>query len=289
MELNDDQVEILRELAECAEAIGPYRDDVVVTGGLVPLLYRFHPDFGRPRQPALLTADLDFTVPETLPLRDDERLRDRLENGGFSVVTSRGARGDVPAKQFFQHHSRETESLAPIHGEFLTPLTGSETDREGQPKSPTEVQDGLNAEALRYLDLLLWNPFHFDLSSIGELGRPNELKVQIPRPGAYLVQKVLCSEDRNSRDKRDKDLAYCYDVATLTHGNWDEIRSELSELETERGEWSKWIERVRTILKNAFLGENAFAPMAVERLYDDSSVRKETVERVMNQFIEEIR
>lgn len=289
MELNTDHVEILRELAECAEAIGPYRDDVVVTGGLVPLLYRFHPDFGRPRQPALLTGDLDFTLPETLPLRDGERLRDRLENGGFVVVTSRRTRGDVPAKQFFQHHSRGTESLAPIHGEFLTPLTGSETDRDGQPKSPTEVQNGLNAEALRYLDLILWEPILFDVSSIDELGRRNELNVQIPRPGAYLVQKVLCSEDRSSREKRDKDLAYCYDVATLTHENWNEIRSELSELEAERGLWSTWIERARTILENAFLGENASAPMAVERLYDDTSVQKGTVERVMEQFTAEIR
>ena len=49
MELTDEYREVLEELIEWALTVGEYREDVVVTGGLVPLLYRFYPDFSQPR------------------------------------------------------------------------------------------------------------------------------------------------------------------------------------------------------------------------------------------------
>jgi hypothetical protein len=286
MELTENYLEILEELVGCAEALGPYRDDVVVTGGLVPFLYRFRPGFQTPNQPALLTHDLDLTVPNPLPLRDDERMRDRLQSGGFVIVPSRGTRRDTPPKHFFQQRTRGTEDVAPIHGELLTPLVGSRTDRDGNPKSPFEVQEGLNAEALRYLDLLLWNPISFDLGSLGELDRSSELDVQIPRPGAYLIQKLLCSEERESDEKRHKDLAYCYDLATLTHGDWAEMQAEIAELAAEKTVWSKWIDQAGDIIQDAFLADDASGAVLVSRVYGDESVRETTVDRVMEQFIE---
>lgn len=56
MELNGTYREILEELVKCARALEEYREDVVVVGGLVPLLYRFYPDFTSPRQPTMGTV-----------------------------------------------------------------------------------------------------------------------------------------------------------------------------------------------------------------------------------------
>ena len=85
MKLNNQYHELLSELVQCARALGEYRKDIVVTGGLVPLLYRFHPNFDRPRQSALLTGDVDLTVPKPLPIRGEITLRERLDsNSQFS-------------------------------------------------------------------------------------------------------------------------------------------------------------------------------------------------------------
>jgi hypothetical protein len=208
MELNEQYRDILVELVDCARAMGAYREDAVITGGLVPLLYRFHSDYNTPRQPPLLTGDLDLTVPEWLPLRANKKLIDCLEQGGFVVVRSRAIAQGAPPKQFFQREEYGADELAPIHGEFLMPLIGSTTDRDGKPKSPREFQDGLNAEALRFLDLLLWKPASFDLSRIEELELESNLDVMLPRLAPYLIQKALCSKRRKRAEKRDKDLAY---------------------------------------------------------------------------------
>ncbi len=283
MELDAHYRDILMELVDCARAMGPYRDDVVVTGGLVPLLYRYHPDYRRPRQKPLLTGDLDLTVPEALPLRENKRLVDCLEQGGFVVVRSRSATGDAPAKQFFQRQEYGTEDLAPIHGEFLSPLTGPETDRDGKPKSPREIQSGLNAEALRFLDLLLWNPITIDLSSIEDLEVSESLVVQLPGPGAYCVQKALCSDRRGSREKRDKDLAYLYDVATLTHDQWSALREEIEGLRRASAVWAKWITTAAQILDEAFGSSTGFGSDAVQLVYE-GAVQANTVARVMVRF-----
>lgn len=287
MELDEKHHEILVELADCARAMGPYRADVVVTGGLAPLLYRYHAGFNKPRQKPLLTGDLDLTVPESIPLREDARLVDCLAQGGFVIVRSRSIAEDAPPKHFFQRKKFGAEDLAPIHGEFLSPLTGPKTDRNGKPKSPREVQAGLNAEALRFLDLLLWQPIEFDLGSIGDLQIGEPLVVQLPNPGAYLVQKALCSERRDSAEKRDKDLAYLFDVATLTHGQWTSVRRQVEELRKEGHVWSKWIDSAAKILDGAFGSSSAFGPPAVQRVYE-GAVQANTVGRVMTRFLTEI-
>ena len=288
MELGDEYLEVLGELADTIRAMGPYREDIVIAGGLVPLLYRFHPDFRQPRQSALLTKDLDFTVPESLPLRENRRLRDCLEEAGFVVVPSRTANSATPPKHYIQRKSRGTDKLAEVHGEFLIPLTGAETDRNNRPRSPREIQDGLTAEALRFLDLLLWRPVSFDLGEIDSLSASEGLTVSLPRMGPYAVQKALCSDRRDRTEKRDKDLAYIFDVAMITHGSWPHIRREISELRRESDVWASWIDTAKQNLETAFVADHGFGPDAVERVYQGASVRADTVKRVVRRFIEEV-
>lgn len=288
MTLDESHREVLQELLDCARAMGPYREDVVVTGGLVPLLYRYHYPYRQPRQQPILTNDLDFTVPESLPLRGDKRLVDCLEQGGFIIVPSRSITPNTLPKHFFQRQEHGTQNLAPIHGEFLSPLKGSEVDRGRNPKSPREIQSGLNAEALRYLELLLWKPVSFRLDAIAELkaDESDGLSVRLPGPGAYVVQKVLSSQSRGRTEKRDKDFAYIYDVATVTYGHWASIQAEIKSLRQANHAWKKWVEKATRILEETFLSAAAFGPNAVEVVYD-GDVRAATVQRVMSRFLEQ--
>ncbi|MFB6374121.1 MAG: GSU2403 family nucleotidyltransferase fold protein, partial [Bradymonadaceae bacterium] len=180
--------------------------------------------------------------------------------------------------------------LADVHGEFLVPLVGSRTDRDGNPKSPQEFQEGLTAEALRFLDLLLWQPRTFDLQKIEVLDVSSVLTVQLPRLGAYVIQKALCSERRDEADKRDKDLAYIYDVATLSHGRWEEIRDEIEELRSTKSEWKSWIAKAGEILDDAFRAESGAGPEVVARVYEKAttSVNPESVDRILSRFLREV-
>jgi hypothetical protein len=289
MELTAGHAEILEELADLIRAMGPYRQDAVVSGGVVPLIYRFHSNYKRPRQPALLTNDLDLTVPESLPFRE-RRLRDELDHGGFVVVPSRTSNPSLPPKHVIQRKALGERTVAALHGELLIPLTGSAIDRKNRPRSPREIQDGLTAEALRFLDLLLWEPVTFDLAHIEDLQLKNGglYQVKLPRIGPYIVQKALCSERRENREKRDKDLAYIYDAATIAHGNWSSIRREVKELSDEKTRWHKWLREAIDILQKAFLSESPIGPEAVERTYENASVQARTVSRVMSAFIEAV-
>jgi hypothetical protein len=270
--------------------MGPYRDDIVVTGGLVPLLYRFHDAYDEPRQAPLLTGDLDFTASNPLPVRGGRRLRDCLEDEGFVVIPARSSRHQVPAKHYFQSSERGTDTLASIHGEFLVPLVGSRTDRHGHPKSPQQLQDGLNAEALRFLDLLLWQPTTFDLRNIERLNVSSTLEIRMPRLAAYIIQKALCSERRTDSEKRDKDLAYIYDVATLSHGRWDELRADIQTLRDANSTWETWIADSKNILDDAFLSPSGDGPEAVARIYEDEPVtlNPEPIQRIISRFLRDI-
>lgn len=288
MKVSEEYREILQELVDVVQALGVYREDVVLIGGLVPLLYRFHPEYKVPRQAALLTGDLDLSVPPHLALRGDRTLRRLLDESGFVVLESRGDRPGIPPKHYFQKRSRGEERLAPIHGEFLTPLSGSETDRTGKPKSPTEFQKGLTAEALRYLDLLRWEPMKMNLSKIDGLMAPKGLEIRIPRPGAYMIQKALCSRKRSPLEKRDKDLAYIFDVVVISRSNWEEVSQEIREIGKVGPLWSGWLDKARGTLQDAFLSDAGDGPEVVARIYQHDKLQAANVRRVMRQFMETV-
>lgn len=245
------------------------------------------PRFSQPRQPALLTTDIDVTVPGSLPIRDEQTLRERLEAGDFIIVPRRTVSRNAPSKHYFQHRRREGSGLAAIHGEFLTPLKGPATDRDGNPKSPRKVQKGLSAEALRYMDLLLWEPISLDLSNIYPTTAPAGLEIRLPNVGTFVVQNALCSQKRDRLEKRDKDLAYIYDVATLTHLRWDEIREHIEELRVEGPCQESWWNEAADILEKAFITDTPFGPEAVAAVYEnEQSVLASTVRHVVRRFLE---
>ena len=59
-------------------------------------------------------------------------------------------------------------------------------DRKGERQLVKEIQEGINAQPLRYLDLAQFQPWTVNSESISELKGLN-LDIQIPSPGAYLI------------------------------------------------------------------------------------------------------
>ena len=142
------------------------------------------------------------------------------------------------------------------------PATGSRNPHRA--RTVRIVQRGLTAQALRYLDLLLDTPIEMDASRVRELGLAHRRKILLPQPANYVVQKILAWPER-APEKRDKDLAYIYEVALLTRDRWDEVARSLVEL--RRRHPAPWFSRARKLMEKLFASDTSDGPIAVARQY----------------------
>jgi hypothetical protein len=203
----------LGDLSLFVDAARPYLDQVVFVGGWVPYFYRHLPELRVPAHAPLLTRDFDLATPDKLALSGKRPLDEILRAGEFVVHHS----VDPPILRY-QHRRMGRKHLAPIHFEFLASLRGSASDREGNPKSLLEVQVGLHAQRLRYLELLLHEPLEVGTGRVPDLRVQPHVVLRIPNPAAYLIQKGLIHGLRKA-DKAGKDFAYVHEVALLWSGH----------------------------------------------------------------------
>jgi hypothetical protein len=279
--------EVLQDFGRLIAALGEYRGVAVLTGGFVPYVYRHMDRFSRPSLPYLLTTDVDWTVPARLPLLGGQPLGARLADSGFVVIQSTDT---SPAVQRYQHQRFGNRDLAPIYGEFLVPLTGG-ASRRGTDRRVQVVQEGLTAQALRYLDLLLEEPMEFDASTLDGLGLDRPHVIRVSRPAAYVLQKLL-SWDERAAGKKDKDAAYLHEVAILTNGAWSGIDADVRRTEASTHERRRWVSKARKRMHDLFLSTDAEGPLRVVRQYErladpGSRPTEDGVRRLMTRFADE--
>jgi hypothetical protein len=75
--------EVLKHLARCIEALGPYQSDAVLSGGLVPVMYRRVLGCVSAIPPRN-TFDLDWTLPSPL-VQHEQGLHERMLSMGFTA------------------------------------------------------------------------------------------------------------------------------------------------------------------------------------------------------------
>ena len=281
--------QILALLGRCLEAIGEYRSRIVLTGGLVPVAYRHLDDTQASTVPPLLTGDVDLTVSSRLELASGASLDELLRDAGFDTRMLAAEHGTV-VKYILRPADQEAEPAEYV--EFLTPLAGSTHDRAGQDRGIQEVQPGLQAQALRYLNLLLEDPIEMDGASIPGLGVKPGTVLRVPDPATYVLQKLLARKRRQA-DRRGKDLAYVYDVALLFRGSWPRMRERIRSLESSSGEYEAWVRKARTVLARLFASPTDDGPIEIAHEYSDSGMEgtppnEDAVWAVMRRFIAEL-
>ncbi len=117
--------------ARLVVALEPYRDVLVFVGGWAHRLFAFH-EFASPTDfEPLATDDADLAAPLRLPVRQ-ESLSERLRAAGFHEEF----RGEdsPPISEY-----RLGEEGAGLYVEFLAPLIGAPTTRDGKPKDTAVV------------------------------------------------------------------------------------------------------------------------------------------------------
>lgn len=212
------------DLIVALQPIKAYLDEVVICGGWTLLIYRkwILSDNG-PRPMA--TLDLDLAVPPYVEVVK-RPLGDLLREAGFRANYT-GM--DYPAITYVKEGAPEIE--------FLTPMKGD------RPPKPVEVQPGLQAEPLRYLEILLDNTLRVEIPKTG-------LRVRTPTAEAYLYQKGLSFPRRNREEKKAKDLAYMFE---LLHNFPDLAKGLPAGLERMRGSYrKKWFATFRGNLERYF-------------------------------------
>jgi hypothetical protein len=176
-------------------ALSPYRADIVLIGGWAHRLSRLHPLAQAPAFEPLATADVDLSIPGKMRPRGED-LRVLLVKAGFDErffgedrpPITRYVLGEEPG----------------FYAEFLTPLVG-------RPKGPTRAIAGVTAQTLRYLDLLMIEPWSVFLEGPEYPVGRKALEVRIANATSYLAQKILVLGSRHAAD-RGKDALYMYDT-----------------------------------------------------------------------------
>jgi hypothetical protein len=126
-----------------------------------------------------------------------QNLRERLLSNGFTEEFLGDHR--PPAT-----HYRLGNEPGGFYAEFLTPLAGSVYDRTSERKATVEIA-GVTSQQLRYLELLLQQPWQVDIHTDGFAGC-----VQVANPVSFLAQKVLIR--RRNRADRARDILYIHDT-----------------------------------------------------------------------------
>ena len=202
--------------ARLVDALEPWLDQVVIIGGWAHRLYRQHPLAQPLDYEPLGTFDTDIAVPLDLSATG-EQIRARLLERDFREELM----GDMqpPAA----HYRVETGDNS-FYAEFLTPLEGSAVKRGGRLDVTARVS-GVSVQKLRYLELLLQNPWDVMIAPATGYPTPDVRRILIPNPASFLVQKILIHEKRD-RDRRAKDILYIHDTIETFGGNLAAIREQ---------------------------------------------------------------
>jgi hypothetical protein len=190
-------------------ALEPWLDQVVILGGWAHQLYRLHPDAQELDYPPLMTLDTDIAVPANLAVGEQD-IRERLLAQGFTEELLADSR--PPAT-----HYRLGSEASGFYAEFLTPLVGSEYDRKHKRKTTADIA-GIVSQQLRYIELLLHQPWSIDFESGGFAA-----EIQVANPVSFLAQKVLIHGKRG-REDRAKDILYMHDTIEVFGARLPELR-----------------------------------------------------------------
>ena len=187
---------------EVVQLLSPYLGDLICIGGCANALYRFH-ELASPAAPAYLgTKDIDWAVPQKLPLQDRKPLSRFMDEAGF-IPKCFGSGNKAVIKYY------PTNPALPADLEFLCPLSGLPgSSNEASSPASYEVQPGLMAQPLRYLEILFQKPWLIDLGRVPEFKVLRGTHVHVPNPAAYVVQKVLIRDQQRGLPSLAKDCYY---------------------------------------------------------------------------------
>lgn len=258
-------------------AIKANLQDFVIIGGFASYLYQFHEWAGKGNISPLFTKDIDIASNGEVPVRGGKIIHEALKSDAGLKVDFIG-HGIQKKTRYFPEDKRPN-----LYVEFLAPLIGPERERDGEDSIIESVQDRLNAEKLRYLDLLFKEPLKIDTASIKELDSRPGLDIKVPHPSMYVMQKMLIS-DRRRGERKYNDFVYVYQTLVVFRNHLLKLARAYEEL-IENAAWAKWYRRFRNATINKFDGPYREGPVEAARILARQGVTREMVSASVMEFV----
>ncbi len=173
--------------------------DVILIGSWCIPFYKDY--FGSVQYPtAIKTRDVDFLIPTPSKTKTEADIPKLLKDLGF-IVDFKGSEGYIQLE-----HSD-------LIIEFLVPEKGRGSDRPYQ-----LPQFGLNAQPLRFLDLLMLDTIKVKIEGI---------EVNLPHPANFALHKLTVFQRRTKEEKIIKDRNAAVEIlrALINKGETSTIRS----------------------------------------------------------------
>lgn len=265
--------EELNFLYRVLSAIGPNLKDFVLVGGFASFFYQFHERARSAKIAPLLTYDIDLASEAKVSLRGRKSVHQSLLEMGLREEFTGNC--NPPLVKYFPKDKKPNMGV-----EFLTPLHGSEVKR-GKFDITQEIQLGLSAQKLRFLDLLLKHPWKMNTSSVQGLENLPNLVVRTPHPSMFIMQKILISERRADKN-RNKDFAYIYQTLVYFREDLKSLADEYEMLIDNR-EWKKWYRNFMKLSKEIFGTPQRDGPIEGSKILDH--VTPEMISALVNRFI----
>jgi hypothetical protein len=203
------------------KALQVINNDIVVIGGFANALYEHFDEAAASPLGTIATKDMDILISDKLTHISEDIVK-LLEVEGF-VLDSKPIQNKTITKFILKETNFEIE--------FLCPMYGSDPDRNGNKQLVKEIQKGLTAQPLRFLDLALYNTWKINTQHIPELNHLN-IDIQVPSPGAYLIQKFIIRERRRANNPAymQKDCFYTYEILLKFIDNLDGLVKSVNEV-----------------------------------------------------------
>lgn len=241
----------IEAFAKLAQALAPWRGQLVFIGGWAHRLHRFDPRANKLEYQPVFTRDTDLAFANKTPIEGD--MKSALIEHGFKEELTGEHKPPVA------HYTLGKENGG-FYAEFLTPLIGSGIKRGGAPDATMEMA-GISAQKIRYLDILLVHPWVITLDPKIGVPLPSAMDIQVVNPLSFMVQKFLIQKYRPVA-KQAQDLLYIYDTLELFGAlmpefktTWEAvIKPELGGLSDLVREVSKTtFSKVSDVIRNAAL------------------------------------
>lgn len=209
-----EQTKLALDVLRTLQSVNALRD-IVLIGSWCQVFYSRL--FDTDELSILRTSDIDLLIPQNLKTKNNVDIGKLFENLGFSLNC------ELSGLIKYDHEELEIQFL---------------TNEKGPGKSPPiyEIKPyHINAEGLRYVDILFENTFDFDY---------DDLIVRLPTPEIFTLQKILISEERKKQGDREKDLKSASEIGDLCLNDPERIII-INELFTKMpSKWKKKISRI---------------------------------------------
>jgi hypothetical protein len=210
----ESQYQDQEKFCQVVDALRPWLHEVVFAGGWAHRLHRLHVLADSPGYLPLMTKDVDVAL-GTLSVADTD-VRDALRASGFQEAMSGDARPPIT-------HYQLGSTGQPFYVEFLTPLRGGESKRDGTPDI-TEMIGGVTAQKLRHLEILMFAPWSVAIGPDNGFPLERPVSVRVPNAAAYIAQKLLVL-GRRKPQSQERDILYIHDTLETFAAHLADVRA----------------------------------------------------------------